>query len=506
MRQLYLKRGTRLVNEQGSVLVMAALVVVVLLALSAVFLLLASNEANLVERQRRESIAFHIAEAGIERMLYDLRQDFYNDLTSPSWADGSINGITIGPDTSNFITVPYAFTSLNDGNYTVKMKNLTSSGESIWVQSTGTYGDASQLLQIYVTIKRISPWDNAIFAGAGASGAMVNGNVNIRGSVHILGSGLSSSDYAIDLGGTAELVGNNYNSLDATLKAKVPALPTVIFGGETVETLNAELRVKRGIIGLSGSSTVGEANVTGNSVKESVDGSYVTDGFGGTQGESSVYSDNGWSVGYDLGDSVAFPHLSDPYQTYTTYQAYLRDNALVISSASDLSTLANITPGSSFSFSNTKGSISMDGSGNMVVSGIVYVDGGGVNMAKAGSDKTITYTGSAAILATGNINVNVNLITPGNNSYPNNIIGMMTPGSIGFNEASIDVMGLFYAETSVVVQKQTDIMGTIVSNYFDMGTNVPSIFQVPETINHLPVGLIGQSSAWSMTVVSWQKL
>jgi hypothetical protein len=83
---------------------------------------------------------------------------------------------------------------------------------------------------------------------------------------------------------------------------------------------------------------------------------------------------------------------------------------------------------------------------------------------------------------------------------------MMTPGSIGFDEANIDVMGLFYAETQVRMEKQTDIMGTIVSNYFDMGTNVPSIYQVPETVNHLPSGLIGNTSAWSMKVVSWQKL
>ena len=28
------------------------------------------------------------------------------------------------------------------------------------------------------------------------------------------------------------------------------------------------------------------------------------------------------------------------------------------------------------------------------------------------------------------------------------------------------------------------------SNFFDMGTNVPAIFQVPDAVNHLPPGLI----------------
>ena len=143
-----------------------------------------------------------------------------------------------------------------------------------------------QTIEVYAKIVSISPWNNAIFAGAGAAGAMVNGNVNISGSVHILGTGLQSTDLAVDLGGTAELIGNNYEDLSASLKAKVPALPTTLVGGETVETLYAELRVKRGIVGLSGSSSVGDANDPGDAYKETVDGSFVTDGYGGTQGDN----------------------------------------------------------------------------------------------------------------------------------------------------------------------------------------------------------------------------
>ena len=100
-------------------------------------------------------------------------------------------------------------------------------------------------------------------------------------------------------------------------------------------------------------------------------------------------------------------------------------------------------------------------------------------MSTDGAAKTITYTGSGAILAEGNVQINANLVTNGNNSFPTNILGIMTPNTIGFNEANIDVMGLFYAEGTVNAQKQTDIVGTIVSNYFDMGTNVPSVLSGP---------------------------
>jgi len=481
------------------------MLIIVFIALGVGLTALSINEGMTAERQRRTYQAFHLAEAGIERAIYDLRQDFINDTSSPSWADGDINGLAIGPDTANYYSIPYASTSLGSGNYALSLKNVLNSGEAIWIQSTGAVGDATQTIEVYVKITNISIWDNAIFAGAGAAGAMINGNVNIRGSVHILGTGIDSSDYVVDLGGTAELIANNYSGLSASLLAKVPALPTTTFNGEVVSTLFAELRVKKGIVGLSGSASVGETNVAGNSNKETVDGSYVSNGFGGSQGTNNVHSDNGWSNGYDLGDAVDFPSLQDPYPGYSTYQNYLRANALVINDAAQLATLSNLTPNSNFSYSDAKGTISMDGNENLTISGIVYIEGGDLNMSTAGSKKTITYSGSGSILVTGSAQINVNLVTSGNNSYPTNIIGIMTPNEIGFDEANIDVMGLFYAEDRVTSEKQTDIMGTIVANYFDMGTNVPSVFQVPETINHLPPGMIGGDPAWFMRVVMWRK-
>ena len=497
----------KLRDNRGSLLIISYLVIFVLLALGAAFIAMSVNESRIAERQRRTTLTLHIAEAGIERALYDLRQDFINDASSPSWADGDINGMTLGPDTASFYSTGYGSTSLNSGSYAVQLKNVSGISDSIWIRSTGTLGDVQQTIEVYAKIINLSPWNNAIFAGAGAAGAMVNGNVNIRGSVHILGTGLLSTDLVVDLGGTAEIIGNNYRDLAAALKAKVPALPTTTVNGETVETLSAVLRVKRGIVGLSGSATAGEADAAGNAYKETIDAAYVTDGYGGSQGTANVHSDNGSSNAYDLGDTVSFPSLSDPYGGYSTYQGYLEANALVVSSAADLAKLANITPASStdFSFSSAKGSISKTGE-NLTISGIVYLDNSGsLNMSTDGAAKTITYTGSGAILAEGNVQINANLVTNGNNSFPTNIIGIMTPNTIGFNEANIDVMGLFYAENTVKVEKQTDIVGTIVSNYFDIGTNVPSVYQVPDVMNNLPAGLIGQGDTWIMKKVSWRK-
>lgn len=493
-------------NEHGSMLAMSYILIITFTMLASTFVMMSINQSRWVERERLEAQVFQIAEAGIDRALYNLRRDFVNDSSSPSWSDSDIDGMAIGPNTASFYTVPYISTALNGGSYTVQLKNVAGNADAVWVQSTGTLNGVSQTIQVYAKIYNVSPWDNAIFAGAGAAGAMVNGNVKIAGNVHILGTGLSPTDYAVDLGGTAELIGNNYSGLEAGLLAKVPALPTVSFGGETVQSLGAELRVKRGKIGLSGSSSAGEANVAGNAVKETIDGSYVTNGYGGNQGTNNVNSDNGWSNAYDLGDSVTFPSLDDPYNGYAHYKDYLKANALVLDTVAQKNAMAALKPNSSFSYSNANGSISMDGNGNLTISGIVYVDGGTIGMSKSGSDTTITYTGTGSLVSTGNMQIDVNLVTAGNNSFPDNIIGFMTPGSIGFDTASINVMGLFYGETSIVSQKQTDVMGTFVSNLFNMGTNVPSIFQVPEVVHHLPPGLIGSSGTYVMRIVAWQKL
>jgi hypothetical protein len=507
----------KLHNNKGSLLIIAYLVVILLLTLGAVFILLSVHEARAVERERRALVAFQIAEAGIERALYHLRQEYVDSANAPaSWSSGAtdIDGIDIsgagGPSTSSFYS--FLSASLGEGSYAVVLKNISGSDDEVWVRSTGSIGDESETVEAYLKVYNVSPWNNAIFAGAGASGAMVNGNVDIYGSVHILGTNLSSSDYAVDLGGTAELLGNNYQELAASLAAKVPALPTVVFNGETVQTLNAELRVKHGKIGLSGNSSVGAADDTGDAYKETVDGTFVTDGYGGTKGAASVYSDNGTSNAYDLGDTVQFPSLSDPYGSYATYKDYLKANALVVTDAAELSNLANITPTSNFSYSNASGSIGISPGGTLTISGIVVLDDdNSLTSDDLGfNGGTITYSGTGSILATGNVNINENLVTSGALSFPTNIMGIMTPGNVnigaGAGAAQLDVMGLFYAEDTVAIAKQTDLLGTIVSNYFDMGGQVPSIYQVPETFNNLPAGMIGQEDAWVMKIVAWHKL
>jgi hypothetical protein len=67
-------------------------------------------------------------------------------------------------------------------------------------------------------------------------------------------------------------------------------------------------------------------------VKETVYGSYVSDGFIGNPGAASVYSDNGHNNGYDLGeDLLDMPIVADPYNGYPSYMEWFKSSALVIS-------------------------------------------------------------------------------------------------------------------------------------------------------------------------------
>lgn len=537
----------RLKNNRGSVLLVTYFLTATLLIFGAAFLMISSADARRAAIQHKTDLAFYIAEAGIEQVIYELKDEF--ETGDGSWLDDvTIGGTNYMPNTTAFYTVysqkvypsgsyTHAFSQTNDNHYTVGLRNITGE-EDLWIRSTGEVDGITQTIQVYAKIINVSPWNNAIFGGAGGSGTMVNGNVNIYGSVHILGNGLDAGDNAINLGGTSELVGNNYNigpqGLDPLLKAKIPDLPQVTLNEgtvdeETVDTLSAELRVKNGIVSLSGNSTVGQENdSSGNTVKEMIDGAYVSDGYGGTKGIINVHSDNGTNEAYDLGEAVHFPSLDDPYPSNPSqnYHQYFADpaNALVLS-GDELSHIVD-GPGTDFAYGNcSTNCITKDVDGNLYIQGLVYVADSqdfkveqvltqdDIDAGRRGAN--ISYTGTGTILVSGNVEIDANFVTTGDDSFPANIIGIMTPNNITLGGSSQkDVMGLFFAGSvdvsdnpigEISTNFQTDIIGTVITNNFDFSNQVPSIFQVPEVLNNLPLGLIANEMVWYMNMVSWQK-
>jgi len=507
----------KLTRSHGSILLTVLIVMFVLAIGVAALMQFAGTGITQVKATTHSMKAFYIAEAGLQVGIKRMADDFkYTpEGQTPSWSDNVLytptGSITIPGDGApqqypNFTTI-IPETVYNEGTYEVSIAAVPGSPRKVWVRSQGIYQGMSRTVMSQLGIKNISPWNNAIFAGEGAAGKTINGNVDIRGSVHLLGTSLDDSDPAIEIDYTifmsgAGNIGNNYLNMPSALFERVPSILKPFLGG-MAEDLETNVRIKNGRLDLSGSAQVGQDQESiGNGYKGPVEGVFVTDGFGGNQGEDNIYSDNGTGNPYDCGDQITFPRLTEPHQSYPSYIEYIRANALVIDDPASLSALANIDPETTFSASNANGTLILDGNGNMTVDGIVLIDG-----PVAFSGKThdvIKYTGKASILATGDITFEVDMLSKWFDTYPDeDIVAFMTPGDITFNKSQLNIMGLFYAEDTITSQKQTNVAGTFFANYFDMGTNVPSIYQVPETANNLPPGLIGAENMYVLTQDIW---
>lgn len=404
-------------------------------------------------------------------------------------------------------------------------------------------------LEIVLSGSDVNVWRNAIFAGAGQAGGLINGNVSIHGSVHLLGDNTVSNTAvlaALDLSGTS-LIHNNYVGIPASLSGRIPALATKNFGGEMVQTLNAKLRVKRGLVGMSGNSEIGQKDVTGNAYKETMDGTYVTDGWtgnsvtnnGGRGIPKNVFSDNGYDKTYDLGNRLKLPVFSDPYvevgtgKTYTdpatgslyTYDSYWTKVLTPKAYNGNMTIKANTNfywnaqrpndtyaqagnrqSGEDYIYYNSTTKV-MEISGQVMVNGDFNMDRGN------GNDKTIYYTGRGAVYVKGDAQLDTNLYSrnadgTSANSFPvKNIFGIMATGNLtmGVN-SQLELMGAFYAAKQIKSQKQTIVTGTYVSNYFDMGTNVPEIYQVPSLADNLPIGMIGAGPVLVFSQISWREV
>lgn len=526
-------------SENGSALLLALLVMVMLTFIYIGSITTTVTDMDISENQKEKTSAFYIAEGGLEWGMRALKDNA--DMVNNDSLMAVINGNS----------------ELGNGNFQVNVsgsipyKTLTSGGES--QEGKGT-------VQVMVKRRRnpLNIWDNIIFAGSGQAGNAISGNVSLHGSVHILGEGepftdgngdgvwddadqyvdgngngvwdpgelltvdgdgdgvwdpaepyqdsngngvydgaLTVWDLAFDVIGEAGMY-NNYEGINATLASRLPSIDTTTFNGEVVSTLDSELRVKHGKVALSGTAHIGFPDESGGSpsIKETVDGCYVTDGWGGNQGTASVYSDNGTTEEYDLGDEMSFPTLDLPYTDpntgteYSTYQDYLSNNALVISGN------LLLKPGVSVAEqSNIHGSISMDASGNLDIDGIVYVNGNILIEAGTGTKihTPIIYDGKGTLVSQGKTDISTHVLSKGQ-FCTDDVIGFISATDInigcGSGDAQLNITGAFYAQHKITNEKQNQLAGAMVSNYFQID-NVPDLFHTPAIVENLPPGMPG---------------
>lgn len=481
--------------------------------------------------------------------------DYDFTLGLPNFGDPLVNPVSI-PTSPQVQYFAYSFDWANDGIDNNGDGQIDLGPEavggyfSVYVASRVMWNNAPTAIRRAERVLQganVNVWQNAIFAGAGQAGLLINGNVSIHGSVHLLGDNLGAGGVALaamDLSGTS-LIHNNYEGLSADARARIPGLPTTDFDGDIgIDTLNATLRVKNGLVGMSGNSEVGEQHMAGNSFKETMDGVYVTDGWTGTSVDAdgnpdNVFSDNGWDNEYDLGDMVAFPKYdNDGERNHLDYylevdtdvsvgfqQVYTGD--MTIQSGGDSYywnattgvEVVNEAPGDEgmplqADLNPDEYYVWFDGDTNtMVVNGRIAVDGDISFLSGSGQNKIINYEGKGTLLAFegpggggGNVEISVSLMA---DVFPDNLIGVMAENAMDLGvSAQIEIMGAFYSEDTVNVDRQTNIIGTIVGQYFNMGSQVPSIYQVPAFPDAFTANMrmIGSDPILMLFPVSWREL
>lgn len=443
------------------------------------------------------------------------------------------------------------------------------------VVSVARTGETVRAVEVIFGGANINVWQNAIFAGAGAGGGVINGNVSVHGSVHLLGDSLAPGDEAINtvlaLGGSS-LISNNYTASpapDPALIARIPPPPTVQFNGESIQSLGATLRVRQGAVSMSGSSDIGYADVAGNAVKETMDGIYVNDNWLGDVDADGdpirAFADNGTDADYDLGQKLEYPtyqddgglnHLDyflevDPDPTVGFQQPFVGDITLT---AGDPSGGGNVGKNSFYWNSTTMmagdectGEVpgtecmptlaemqTMRDNGeffiwydstnsHIEINGRVAIDGDLSIVSGTGQNKEFIYEGQGSILtydssgasAHGDVVVEASIVTPlvsppdNAPTFPDNLMGIMAERdfTLGGN-SQLQLMGAFYAQATIQVDMQSTIMGTIVGNMFNVGNQVPDIYQVPTMAPALvssSIRMIGANPIIVLSQLSWRE-
>lgn len=537
---------------------MTLMIMVILLSVCLGVSGLTAQNLRRTYRQSRSNLALQAAQAGLELATTQA-------LTAMNSGGGVFDSTTVN--------LTSALANVSENATVTAWVSPGSTPKFGWITCSANISGFTRSVRSRLRGKNVGIWNNAIFAGTGAAGQAINGNVDIRGSVHLLGEGEEYSDLnsnghrdgaepftdsnsngvwdpgepytdsnndgvwsaaepyndsnnngvydppmtVTEMNSTFSgkaYIGNNYHNMPTALESIVPSL---MGPGITVETLDSEVRCKHGKIALSGTASLGTSDlIDGGTSKNTLDGVFVNDGWGGNQGSASVFSDNGTTEAYDLeGYGIKFPLITGiGAETYTAggsqydnYTAYYNSKGLSVNVSTIKSTTAAFSfgpdsNGNSLSFTPASGSTPAV----LNITGVIRLSGD----LQIGAKDSVYYKGSGTMYSPGTIRVDGNFLPKPGETFPTTSkIGLVAQNDLmlatGNGSAQLKMAGAFYAMDTIVSRKQNEIAGTFVSNYFDMGTNVPSIFQVPALASNMPPAMPGDKQVWSVQSLTWRE-
>jgi type II secretory pathway pseudopilin PulG len=340
------------VTQKGFALVTMLMVVSVVGILTAGSLILSVTNLRLARNDATSAQALAAAQAGsaywraelvsLYMHMIENFDDYQDDVDAYNEAnpDNQIacgNFMAVGvdtnrdgsPDVAQQQYLPEIQIPVGNSMATARVR-FSTRGSAIVLDSQATVNGARGRMVDEFRVSALDMWNNAVFAGNSAANATIQGRAEIRGSVHVLGVGLTSNDMALDMSGSFAL-GNTYRDLNASITPTGPDNPMRLTNRDPSD-LCATLRVKRGYVYLDGSAQIGFAESKNpDPFVDPMRGIFVNDGIRGGTLDVNVFSENGMTAAYDAGNSFQFPYLDNTNpETGKTWREGLSANALIL--------------------------------------------------------------------------------------------------------------------------------------------------------------------------------
>ena len=167
-------------RRSGSALITSVIVLMMVSILGMAYVSLTLTNLSRAHTDQKRAVAFNLAEAGVEHAIAQVIEaaeangghievmDYDDTAVVDDMVDGSTGHCTVTPDAGN--------------------------DHQATITASASYRQLTETVRVRISVGSHGIWDNAIFAGIGQAGRGINGNVDIRGSVHILGEGDPFSD------------------------------------------------------------------------------------------------------------------------------------------------------------------------------------------------------------------------------------------------------------------------------------------------------------------------
>lgn len=485
-----------------------AMIVVLGIVLVVGLMVLAASVTGLIDRgisanQFRSNAAYYVAQRGIDvykTAVFRNLVDYYAD-TDAGWCESPIDG-GIKDGTGVVILQPGVWTdwvTAGGGEFRVR---YDPADLYFVLTSEGRLGDAQSTVQLIAGAGGGpgSAWDNAILArGATPGSRAINGNVAIYGSLHIVRGDI---DGTFTISGTAGVFNDYFGGGNET--NIIDDIDQIV---DTNVDLCARVKIAEGNVYLeSGAVLLGEQNHPIYSVhlgdgvvcreKDKFDGDCKTNNIITNHHDSNLV----W-LRYPEG-----PGINSAYGPYDVDLPVLQQEALDRAFKTD--TAGAPTAGCEWLYSGgavvlppldaandsavcgdadnsiqwiggSPGYLAIDGDVNIPL-GVVQVNGTllyeGIGTLLVGetlddADASITFGNAASMRPATNL------------SYPlDNVMAIVSTGDVtyGSTAANDPTAALIYAKGTFTSEKQVTIVGAVIAEDFDLGSNVPRIAYHPD--------------------------